>query len=233
MKKSQLKNIIRESIKELMTEQATGNCTNPVHSNPAVNVPFGISRQAVSYTPGGFYPNNLYWFICPQQDIGNRYQTVPGTACCWPAGMPTQNVMNPVPNTSPNNDPYTAVMNAQSMSPGSNSGVNGVYARFEDCVMNCPGQYSPSNPPPSSSPCGDACWENYHNFGLTTTPQSPGPTGVGTDNMTSKTPPTQGSNNPCAEFSRFTRAEKSDICEECLTRPQGQFCECCEDTIIR
>lgn len=226
MKKSRLKHIIRESIKEL-TEQATGGCTTP--TNFAVNVPNGASNQAVNYTPNTI--GNLTWFVCGAQTTG-MWQAVPNAACCQAHGMPAQMVMN-----SSNQDPAQAVINAQNGSPGSNTGVNGLYARFEDCAMNCPGAYSPSNQPPQFSPCGDACWQGYHNFGVTTTPQSSGPTGVGID----RDAPERGEDTPtmaptaCDEFSRFTREEKSDICEECLTNPNSfpEFCECCDDSMIR
>ena len=230
MKKSELKNIIRESINDLMNEQA-GGCTpsTPGYSNlTTINVPsFSPSQPAVNYTPSMAAYTPLTWYVCGAQYGPGSTPSPPQSpnGCC--------NANNDYAYAYTNNPvSQQAVDNAQSMPPGSNSGVYGIYARFEDCARNCPGAFSPSNPPPQYAPCGDYCWQGYHNLGLTTTPQSPGPTGVGTDNTTPRIP-TQGSNNPCAEFSRFTRAEKSDICEECLTRPQGQFCECCEDTMIR
>ena len=78
--------------------------------------------------------------------------------------------------------------------------------------------------------------EDYHNFGVTTTPQSSGPTAVGID----RDAPERGEDTPtmtptaCDEFSRFTREEKSDICGECLTNPNSfpEFCECCDDSMI-
>ena len=155
MKKSELKKIIRESIKELINEQA-GGCTSstPGYSNfTTINVPSPSPGQpAVNYTPSmaalGQQTNALLtWYVCGAQVFGTNFPFYPPSpnGCCQ-----TRNAYAEAYNN--NFIIQQSVNNAQSMSPGSNSGVNGVYARFEDCARNCPGAFSPSNPPPQYAP---------------------------------------------------------------------------------
>tara|TARA_Y100000114_G_scaffold155098_1_gene178496 strand:+ start:36 stop:740 length:705 start_codon:yes stop_codon:yes gene_type:complete len=234
MKKSELRKIIKESINELMNEQSvkvsrgkgvrdiqTGEFRDPTpQEKQMIDNAFGRSdKKLKEQNVVGVNPNARHIFGCDCDKNGFiiQYPGGGGMHFCDPGPDPT----NPYAITSN----YYEVYNGE---------VNGGVPQTGDIIW-VP-QFNRSIKVVGTMPAGVG---NLLNLANCACPGNSGcipppiaPPSNPTDNIALRTP-TQGSNNPCAEFSRFTRAEQSDICEECLTQPQGQFCECCEDTMIR
>ena len=172
MKKSQLRKIIRESIKELMVEQS-----NPYAPGTNQGPLSGVNGiEAYNYDQNGG-SQNLTFYACGWTTTNTYLQSA---GCCSSYGtagidgndhgqggsndITTQPVFN-----------YQLVQNAQNSSLGSNSGVNGVYARYDDCVQNCtPPSTSTTNhcfqwqqsqnTTTSSGSCNQSAWGNYSNW---------------------------------------------------------------------
>ena len=232
MKKTQLKNIIRESIKELMTEQGSGCTTStPGYYTPGQNPANGTANQAVNWN--GTQTGNMTWFICADQAIAAGVNAgFPAGSCCQAQGWPVVGMMNA------NTQGAQSVQNAQNSSAGSNSGVDGLYARYDDCVQNCAGMFSATNPPPNNIPCGDDCYSwSIQNSGPSNPTNSSSTNTTGTTDPGSSPSPVKPPtlNDPCEEYRTFSKQEQLNFCEDtCSMNPSDPMCECCpDDTILR
>ena len=283
MKKSQLRNIIRESIKELINEQISPNCmaANMIPACPDQGTAqyrgwYSAGQQVSTITLGGTggtpvclkingqditsanigdliyanppYPPGPTGAVHPSHFAGGSecdvYQIIGIIDPLAYYNSPPTSVINAVPAVCGN--PNTPCEIGGTSNPIAGGGCTDQTAQNYDpnatiddgsCIANVYG-------------CSDPAALNYYagvNIDDGSCTYSSGTSTTVTDPVVDPVIDPKSKDDPekegkpieaptsCDEFSKMTKEEKSDICEECLTNPNSfpEFCGCCDDSMIK
>jgi hypothetical protein len=157
MKKSQLRRIIRESIKQLMTEQI--NNTPAANYSQTVGVQslqFAICADEASSAPTPY--NNPFWWTVAGQ-----------VGCCQSYGVTVNGLQHGTGGSSDITTKYGGIFWPLVQAIQSGSPINGWYSIGGGCQSACAGTPECPSPSTSAGSCNPSAWSNHANWTSTFT----------------------------------------------------------------